>query len=163
MAEYRTALSPKAKVRVPDGELWAHLAPVWNAVTTQTIRNCFAKVPVIPEWMTGRLKTVEDTGIDELDATREDLKRICRKRAAAIDREKDFAVHMYPKSLEGRDPSQWIAKAIAEVVRRGIYADDSMPRSVVRYIHVDLIDVDGVILESDDGSDSGCTEDDVLN
>lgn len=46
-----------AKAKIPKGPLWLCLPEAWDRVSTAAIRNCLARVPVLPDAMREALKT----------------------------------------------------------------------------------------------------------
>ncbi|KAG9319583.1 hypothetical protein KVV02_005013 [Mortierella alpina] len=112
VSEFRRSRSG-AQPHLPYGRLWACLTPAWNAVSSTTIRNCFAHVPTIPHEMKEVLRTPftdeKDHGMEQL---KEELMALYPDRAAAIAGQRDYGVLLYLKSCEGQGPNRDLIESI---------------------------------------------------
>ncbi|KAG0275212.1 hypothetical protein BGZ95_009072 [Linnemannia exigua] len=64
---FRHQQEDAAKVRIPKGHLWACWPEAWDKGTTSAIRNCFARVPVLPDAMREALKNAAAAANDAPD------------------------------------------------------------------------------------------------
>lgn len=128
MSYYYHEKKSGAKPKIPKAALWACLPTAWNDVSVSTIRNCFARVPVIPKVMQEALKcTLQDVPDREMAMLREKLAEMFPDRVATINTQHDYGVLVFLKSVKRRGPTIHIDKFIDQVAGEDKYKPFFLP------------------------------------
>jgi hypothetical protein len=120
-----------ANAKIPRGPLWACLPEAWDRVSTSTIRNCFARVPVLPDAMRESLKTAAIAANEapdiELAELRVELVQVYPDLAPSIASQNDFGMLAFLKSMSRRGPTVHVDKFIDEIAALPKYKPFILP------------------------------------
>ncbi|KAF9539488.1 hypothetical protein EC957_005369 [Mortierella hygrophila] len=120
-----------AKAKIPRGPLWACLPEAWDRVSTSAIRNCFARVPVLPDAMREALKTAAIAANDapdiELAELRVELVQVYPDLAPSIASQADFGMLAFLKSMSRRGPTVHVEKFIDDIAALPKYKSFILP------------------------------------
>ncbi|KAF9895740.1 hypothetical protein BX616_008931, partial [Lobosporangium transversale] len=90
---------------ISNGHAWSIIPSAWNSVKAMTLRNCFAKTPVLPEEMRKHIRAMSSTSAErchEVQYTRSHLYK---------EQERAYFEHLIASVSKG---NEWVLDRIAE-------------------------------------------------
>ena len=110
------------KARIPRAPLWDCLPQAWDNVSVSCIRNCFARVPVLPEAARQALKnSAFDMPDNELHHLQAELLTLYPERNESIKAQTDYGMLAFLLSVTTKGPTLYIDKFIDRVIEIPIY------------------------------------------